>query len=112
LRQPACVLVDGGHLCGGDLGRLLDGLAPSGRTSGVGQLPFQLRDALLLRELAFQLGDALLGVLLVHQQMIALRDRRRSKRLWVPPPVFLGRRCTAHSNFQLPYHGRCQRWPR
>ena len=76
LRQPARVLIDGVHLRGGDLDRLLDGVA--GGRLGLGQLAFQLRDALLLRELTFQLGDALLRVLLIHQQMIALCDWRRS----------------------------------
>ena len=76
LGQPACVLIDGLHLRGGDLGWLLNGLGLSGGRFRVGQLTFQLRDALLLRELTFQLGDAPLCVLLLHQQMIALHTGR------------------------------------
>jgi hypothetical protein len=70
------MLVDGGQLRGGDFGRLRRGAwgLPSTRgRPGVGQLTLQVRDALLLRELKLQLGDALLRVLLIHQQMIALR---------------------------------------
>jgi hypothetical protein len=47
-------------------------LTPTRGRLGVGQLTLQVRDALLLRELKFQLGDALVGVRLIHQQMIAL----------------------------------------
>jgi hypothetical protein len=40
------VLIDGLHLRGGELGRLLDGLGVPGGRLGVGELTFQLGDAL------------------------------------------------------------------
>ena len=55
----------------------LDGLGFASDRLCVGQLLFQLRDALLLRKLTFQLGDARLGVFLIHQQMVPPRNRRR-----------------------------------
>jgi hypothetical protein len=45
-------------------------IVASGRLR-VGQLTVHLSSALLLRELTFQLDDALLGIVLIHQQIVS-----------------------------------------
>lgn len=65
------MLVDRGQLRGGNLGRPLFGWPRGRHAAGVRQLTLELRDALLLRELALQLGYAPFGVLRIHPQMIA-----------------------------------------
>jgi hypothetical protein len=73
------MLIDGAlagyRLRGRDLGLPVNNLIPMTGLR-LGQLAFQLHDA-LLRELTFWIGDALLAVVLIHQQIIPRPLRSR-----------------------------------